>query len=114
MTTNKQEIEEHVESERIHNIYTVSIPKTNLKTHTNARHNDIPQNSQYTSQRNDISQYNRLKEMIKNINFKKIVTGIKEKGKSLQDEEIDHSQYPDQQNKLVQHDPQDKKVKKDI
>ena len=48
--------------------------------------------------------------MIKNINFKKIVTGIKEKGESFQDKEIDHVQYPNQQNKLLEQHPHNGKI----
>ena len=102
MKTNTKNVEEQIEPEKTHNIYAVSIPKTNLKIPTNAKDNDTPQNSQNTKERHDISQYDKIKERIKNINFKKIVTEIKEKSDSFQDKGIDHVQYPDQQNKLLE------------
>ena len=105
MKTNTKNVEEKIEPEKTHNIYAVSIPKTNLKIPTNTRDNDTPQNSQNTRARNDISQYDKIKERIKNINFKTIVTEIKEKGESFQDKEIDHVQYPNQQNKLLEQYP---------
>ena len=101
MKTNTKNVEEQIEPEKTQNIYAVSIPKTNLKIPTNSKDNDTPQNSHNTKERNDISQYDKIKERIKNINFKKIVTEIKEKSDSFQDKGIDHIQYSDQQNKYI-------------
>ena len=113
MNTNKQKTEEQIEPEKTQDTYAVSIPKTNLKTYTKQGYKDTPQTSRNTYERNDTSQYDKLKEMIKNINFKKIITGIKDKGDSFQEEETDSSQNPDQQPKLLDQDQHEDKIQKE-
>ena len=109
MKTNKKKVEEQI-AEKTHNIYAVSIPKTTLKIPTNAKNNDTPQNSQNTTERNDISQYDKIKERIKNINFKKIVTEIGERGESFQDKGIYHVRCPNQQDRLLEQYPHNGEV----
>ena len=110
MNTSKQKTEEQIEPEKTQNTYAVSIPKAKLKAYTKQGCKDAHQSSQNAYERNDTSQYNKLKEMIKNINFKKIITGIKDKGDSFQENETDSSLNPDQRPGLTDHDQHEGKL----
>ena len=79
----------------------ITIPKTNLKTQAGSTHNCIDYNLREIIEKDKIFQRDTIKEMIKNINFKQIITDIIEKEKSRQNAHINPTQDPARQNKII-------------
>ena len=79
----------------------ITIPKANLKTQAGSTHNCIDYNLREIIEKDKIFQRDTIKEMIKNINFKQIITDIIEKEKSRQNAHINPTQDPARQNKII-------------
>ena len=79
----------------------ITIPKSDLKTQAESKNNCIDTPLRGTIDEDKILQYNTIKNMITNINFKQIITEILDREKSRQNAQINPTQNPATRNKTI-------------